>query len=353
LTSKIRLLQTIADTHNSDYEPGKWDISWEDFEKQERAARPATEEEEDEWQIKDRWQEIRKPLQPPVPSFSPITYDPDPCKSLRAQFKSTGLQIIVKMASIELTPDKPEFSPGDWHVEGQMNEHIVATALYYLDSENITESHLDFRTLTTEDQQHWSVAQDSYYWMCSIFGARLGGGSGSSCVQQYGSVVTREGRLLAFPNVFQHRVSGFKLADPTKPGHRRFIALWLVDPLTRIISTANVPPQQADWWAQSVFGPQGESLLGTKIPAELAQLLRERGIGREQLDKAFAEGKISGKGRLPPEVLEMVRRQMGEGLPMSREEAEEHRLVLMKERTGIQQDALNDWVEETYNFCEH
>jgi hypothetical protein len=40
----------------------------------------------------------------------------------------------------------------------------------------------------------------------------------------------------------QHQASSFKLVDPTKPEYRRSIALWLVDPTLRIISTANVPP---------------------------------------------------------------------------------------------------------------
>lgn len=37
---------------------------------------------------------------------------------LRRDFKDSGLQIIVKMASIELTPDKPAFPAGGWHVSG-------------------------------------------------------------------------------------------------------------------------------------------------------------------------------------------------------------------------------------------
>ena len=43
--------------------------------------------------------------------------------------------------------------------------------------------------------------------------------------------------LLAFPNVVQHRVSPFRLADPTRPGHRKLLALFLVDPHIRILST--------------------------------------------------------------------------------------------------------------------
>ncbi|ELQ33422.1 hypothetical protein OOU_Y34scaffold00946g16 [Pyricularia oryzae Y34] len=54
--------------------------------------------------------------------------------------KDSGLQVIVKTASIKLTPDKPKFAGGAWHAESQMNERIVGTALSYLDSENITES---------------------------------------------------------------------------------------------------------------------------------------------------------------------------------------------------------------------
>jgi hypothetical protein len=55
-------------------------------------------------------------------------------------------------------------------------------------------------------------------------------------------VETKQGRLLAFPNVFHYRVLPFELEDKTKLGHRRFIALWLVDLLTRVINTGNVPP---------------------------------------------------------------------------------------------------------------
>ena len=60
----------------------------------------------------------------------------------------------------------------------------------------------------------------------------------------------------------QHRVSSLQLVDPTKPGHRRFIALWLVDPTRRIISTANVPPQRLDWYMESLLGSGGRGFWG-------------------------------------------------------------------------------------------
>ena len=87
-------------------------------------------------------------------------------------------------------------------VEGQMNEHICATALYYLDSENITSSNLSFRMQTSAylNDEYEDVGQNSYNWMEHIYGTNLGDG-GSPCLQNYGSVETKEGRLLAFPNV--------------------------------------------------------------------------------------------------------------------------------------------------------
>ena len=34
------------------------------------------------------------------------------------------LQIIVKLANIHLSPEKPEYEGGSWHVEGQLNENM-------------------------------------------------------------------------------------------------------------------------------------------------------------------------------------------------------------------------------------
>lgn len=112
-------------------------------------------------------------------------------------------------------------------------------------------------------------------------------------------MTTPQGRLLTFPNTLQHRVEPFELADKSRPGHRRFLALWLVDPHYRICSTRNVPPQQEAWWAES-----------------------------GQLAAASTEGRL-----------------------MSLEEAKQLRLVLMAERTWAAQAVERGL--ETYNFCEH
>lgn len=95
-----------------------------------------------------------------------------------------------------------------------------------------------------------------------------------------------------------------------------------------------------------MFRAQNEKLRGLKFPVELAGLLRERRVKREQVKRSFTEGRITEKGRLPLEVLEMVRGYFREGLPMTRQEAEGYRLKLMKGRTGFQQKARDDCWED-------
>lgn len=294
------------------------------------------------------WYKIREPVQPGAPEFKAWDYGVKPGESLCERFKD--LQIIVKMASVELTPEKPFFPAGGWHVEGQMNEHIVATALYYLDSENTTPSHLDFRMQTSYDQDESPMLdQFCFSWMERVYATNLGtGGYYPCCLQRYGSVETKQGRLLAFPNVFQHRVSSFELMDKTKPGHRRFIALWLVDPLTRIINTGNVPPQQQNWWIESALkglGPENAE----NVPQAVAQLILDSVSSHPGLEAAVKDG-----APLPAELMEMVRQNAGDAaVPMSLEEAKEHRLKLMQERTSFQDEARESWNEVQYSFCEH
>jgi hypothetical protein len=85
-----------------------------------------------------------------------------------------------------------------------MNEHICATALFYLDSENITPSNLSFRMQTSnyQDELQEITGQNEYNWLERVYGTELGPSLESSpCLQHYGSAETRQGRLLAFPNV--------------------------------------------------------------------------------------------------------------------------------------------------------
>lgn len=147
----------------------------------------------------------------------------------------------------------------------------------------------------------------------------------------------------------QHQVSGFRLEDPTKPGHRRFIALWLVDPTKRIISTANVPPQQLDWWADAAFGSTREARAAalSKVPPEAVALMKDEGLD-------LTETAVDAC-KLPAELMDMVRSYSKDEalLPMGLEEAKEHRLKLMEERTAFVSETESAWHQHMYSFCEH
>lgn len=142
-------------------------------------------------------------------------------------------------------------------------------------------------------------------------------------------------------------MSPFKLIDPNKPGHRRFIALWLVDPTRRIVSTANVPPQRLDWYMESLLGGYRKTVM-EKLPAEVVALLRKKDMS---VDNDMPENP-----KLTAELLQMVRGYMenaGQEMLMDADEAKEHREKLMQERSAFVKTAENGWRENSYSFCEH
>jgi hypothetical protein len=238
---------------------------------------------------------------------------PRPEFDIKRDYSGRGLQVIVKLANIHLTPANPHYQGGSWHVEGQMNEHICATALYYYDGENITDSHLAFRySSAIHCTESVKYSQDIHDWLPKLFGCEQEGYS----VQTVGSVLCDEGRLLKFSNTLQHQLQGFKLADPTKPGHRKIPAFFLVDPGIRIISTANVPLQQRDWSKNSCS---------------------------HDMDEEASSGYKDG-----------VTEKVG-GSAISLEEAKELRLKLMAERSAfVSAYEVNfEQPSMTFNLCEH
>ncbi|KAG8930961.1 hypothetical protein FRC01_002010 [Tulasnella sp. 417] len=174
------------------------------------------------------------------------------------------VQVIVKLVNIILTPENPSYPGGSWHIEGLANESIVASGIYYYDSENITGSYLAFRMAVSGiDETDEEITE-------KVFG--LGRESASN--QVVGTVKTASKRCIAFPNLFQHRVSPFALADPTKPGYSKIMALLLVDPERRIASTSNVPPQQMHW-AQAAMATSEPFSAFSLLPTELHQMVAE------------------------------------------------------------------------------
>jgi len=72
----------------------------------------------------DWYEESRVLVTPNAEAFTPIPRPPP--LSLRDKYSNKGLQVIVKLANIQLTPDKPSYDGGSWHVEGQ----IVGLSIY-------------------------------------------------------------------------------------------------------------------------------------------------------------------------------------------------------------------------------
>ncbi|MGW7333303.1 DUF4246 domain-containing protein [Streptomyces sp. NPDC054840] len=184
-------------------------------------------------QAQDDWWENRRPVIPDATAFTPPE---SPDAAARVDLRGRRLQVIVKLATIHLTTDKPEYPGGSWHVEGMMNERIVSTGIYYWDSENITESRLSFRAAL--DDPNYEQNDDN--GLREVYGLE----DEDALNQVLGSTSTPAGRCLAFPNILQHRVSPFRLADASRPGYRKILAFFLVDPSEKIVSTSDVPPQQ-------------------------------------------------------------------------------------------------------------
>ncbi|KAJ5365418.1 Protein of unknown function DUF4246 [Penicillium concentricum] len=195
--------------------------------------------------------------------------------SLQDEFRKDGLQVIVRISSIDLTPENPCYQgDDDFHVDGLLNEHIVATSRYYYDVENITEAYISFQQEDELDPYECRIGMDA---MHKIFGLPViknseGFTLWTPRLQTLGSVVTYQGRFLAWANSLRHKNKSFSLEDATRPGHQRYITLFLVDPHYRICSTRNVPPQQHEWWRESVLA-NVDSL--NRLPQELADLIMD------------------------------------------------------------------------------
>ncbi|KAJ5915961.1 hypothetical protein N7454_010868 [Penicillium verhagenii] len=236
-----------------------------------------------------------RPIKQPEPGEFNEQHMPKNRESINLQedFKNQKLQVIVKLANIELTPDKPEYEGGTWHVEGQLNERICASAIYYYDSANITESTLAFRHRALDDFISLKYEQDLHQFLQVIyeFSPEVDGRNTSNITQLDGSVVCKEGRLITFPNIMQHRVCPFSLADRTKPGHRKILALFLVDPHRRVILSANVPPQREDWREnKACLEMKGLSMSMDEAKEHRLLFMEERGLQKEEDNKNFEEG---------------------------------------------------------------
>ncbi|KFY38791.1 hypothetical protein V495_06374 [Pseudogymnoascus sp. VKM F-4514 (FW-929)] len=210
----------------------------------------------DDWKLGRNTAHIREKKTWPGDAATPPVLDHEFYSiNLEDSFREQGLQVIVRIGSMELTPDQQSFDE-DWHQDSLLNEHVVATAIYYYDIKNVTETSISFRQRARLNEWDYHYDRDcarsseyepDVYELSPMLGFSEAYYNGAEAVQELGSLSEQQGRLITWSNALQYRVEPFTLVDPTIPGHRRFIILSLVDPHYRICSTMNVPPQRQDW----------------------------------------------------------------------------------------------------------
>ena len=146
---------------------------------------PQQEHSESDSTYDERWEEYweNRPMLPiPVEKYEPIR------EIHPVSLKGRKLQIITKIQEIHLTPDKPFYEGGVWHVEGMANEGIVASAIYYYDCTNVTECTLSFREAVSEPDYE----QNDNRGVEAVYGLVDEG----PLVQELGSVITKAFSIL-------------------------------------------------------------------------------------------------------------------------------------------------------------
>jgi hypothetical protein len=180
-------------------------------------------------------------------------------------------------------------------MDNTLNEHIVATAIYFYDIENTTAAEMKIsfrqRAYMNQDDYHydrsdWPAFPSKFEVPREDIESMLGFKEKSNLfaltTQEIGYISAVQGRLITWPSTLQYRFEQATLADSaseipssssprspsppppsstptasksdssTVPGYCRFVMLSLVDPHYRICSTRNVPPQEHAWWAEEV-----------------------------------------------------------------------------------------------------
>ncbi|MCJ1314682.1 hypothetical protein MMC25_008364 [Agyrium rufum] len=194
--------------------------------------------------------------------------------TLQDTFREKGLQVLVEISGIELTPEAPRFTGTEWQLNGLLNEHIVASATFFYQVENVDNPRVAFRQETAMNDEeygplsHWDTQELSEaFGFDNIVLDERGDPN-----QELGSICIKEGRFIAWPNAMQHKFEPFTLSDTTRSGYCRYIQLSLVDPHYRILSTQHVPPQQHDWWAEAVR-EEVDLKSDRKVPQEIIDMI--------------------------------------------------------------------------------
>ncbi|KAJ3020683.1 UNVERIFIED_CONTAM: hypothetical protein HDU68_010058 [Siphonaria sp. JEL0065] len=269
-------------THNDSYQQQQLDWQLDEFLRHKHGKNVDLEDQDlrNEAQVSDEYDafqetlwDLPRPIHiPGLPkSFTP----PTDSKVHLFNLHGKTVQVIVKMASIRLTPEKPVFNGGSWHLEGMENEAIAATGILYYAMDNITSSRLTFRSVYTESGDQFKYGslfdheQSDFAGLEKVFGFS---NEVSLNTQICGQIEARQNRVVVFPNFLHHKVEDFELEDKTRNGYRKILAFFVVHPDFKVTSTANVGMQQINFVTQVLFREAG---FGKRLPVEVVRRIVE------------------------------------------------------------------------------
>lgn len=217
-------------------------------------------------------------------------YDSSIFVDLKKEFWNSDIQLILQLRDIELDPKNPQYRGEPWHVQGQCNERICATAYYIYSTSNLDADKpptISFRCRINPEESGLADAEMRCQPSAS---AMYGAKDGDPLLQELGTLTLREGRVIVFPNTFQTKFNPFSSDDKTRPAHCRIFILHLLDPNRRNMSTSLVPCQRRDWWAEEV---RRTCLRLRSLPIELwhkiVEMVDDWPISLEEAERTRAE----------------------------------------------------------------
>lgn len=107
------------------YDGCSYDPDPENFPEEEQPQQLPNETEDEFLDRTEQWvRDTRRVIRPEPGCFEPPRAQNK--VDLKREYGDRGLQIIVKLANIHLTPEKPNYGGGTWHVEGQLvRVHLI------------------------------------------------------------------------------------------------------------------------------------------------------------------------------------------------------------------------------------
>ncbi|KAJ7835971.1 hypothetical protein B0H13DRAFT_2288278 [Mycena leptocephala] len=292
-------------------------------------------------------------------------------------FEGRPLKVIVKAANYQLKPG--ETYEGTWHMEGMPHERIVASALYYYETDPaIVDQGLNFRKARDHGVDFPPIEEYNREDFDVSFGPEdnesedLEKNSGensdgeSDCTSDYpsdysdtewlerfinlGTVPTtnfntstiREtsstGRILSFPNWIQHQVGKLSVAENTPDDHiakRKILCFFLVDDDNEL--------EDIEYHGFTFYGLTNQVLTSSDVPFQ-ARMSNFRTL---RFLLPFICRRLTGQN-LPQELVDNILRSTHWGF--SREEAERHRRSLMKDRVIATEAGSSG---SGFSLCEH